>query len=217
MPKPASKLRELLGWASLACLVIGGVLWALSPLGVELSALKFKTPDVFWRLFPSSPALLLAGLVGLYLWNAREGSRVGRVGVWISILGSVLVVVGNVGLYHLGVDDAFIMSAPAYRAFRLGLLLLAAGALLFGVVGTRSGNLPTWVGLPFALSSLAGLLAVVQDLGSFGGALWAVFGAGWAWLGLAIFADSLQGEGKRAGHPRPSAKEHRTGEADSAG
>jgi hypothetical protein len=31
---------------------VGGVLWALSPLGVHLSELRFHTPNVFWKLFP---------------------------------------------------------------------------------------------------------------------------------------------------------------------
>ena len=39
-------------WTGLLC-VPGGMLWALSPLGVHLSELKFKTPDLFWKLFPT--------------------------------------------------------------------------------------------------------------------------------------------------------------------
>ena len=213
MPEPATKLGRFLGWMSLACLVGGGGLWALSPLGVELSALEFKTPDVFWKLFPSSPALLLVGLVGLYLRGREGAGRAVRIGLGAAILGCVLVVAGAVGLYHLGLDDAFIMAAPAYRALRLGLLLLAAGALLFGAAATRAGSLPTWAGLPFALSALAGLLAVAGDLGRFGAALWAVFGAGWVWLGLAVFVGSLR-RGKRCVEPSPSSAEgRRTGDA----
>jgi len=83
------------------------------------------------------------------------------------------------------------MSAPAYHVFRVGLILLAAGAFLFGAAETRKRRLPTWGGLPFALSALAGLVAVWQDLGSFGAALWASFGAGWVWLGLALSVESI--------------------------
>jgi len=200
----ASKIGTLLWWASLACLVGGGLLWALSPLGVELSAAKLKSPDVFWRLFPSAPSLLALGLVGLLLFGGgRRGPAAEKLGLWAALAGAALVVAGAVGLYHLGVDDAFIVAAPAYRAFRLGLILLAAGALLFAFAGTRTGNLPVWAGLPFALSALAGLLSAAQDLGPFGAALWAVFGAGWVWLGLTLFVGSFRKTDRaaRAAHP----------------
>ena len=186
MPGTGTKTKTLLRLTALACLIGGGALWALSPVGVELATLKFKSPDVFWKLFPSAPLLLALGVLGLLL--GRNGGRglAAKVGLWGALAGLLLVAAGDVGLFHLGVDDAYIMAAPAYRAFRLGLLLLAAGALLFGAAETRAGGLPAWAGLPFALSALAGLLAVSQDLGPFGAALWAVFGAGWVWLGLAI-------------------------------
>jgi hypothetical protein len=205
--REGSRIATLLWWASLACLIGGGILWTLSPLGVELSGLKFKTPDVFWKLFPLSPALLFAGLIGLYLWRREGRSTAARIGLWAAFAGSALIVAGDVGLFHLSVDDTFIMAAPAYRAFRGGLVLLAAGALLFGAAETRSRGLPAWGGLPFVLSALAGLLAVARDLGPFGAALWAVFGAGWVWLAFALFVDSFRitgrvAEGRRMGERR---------------
>jgi hypothetical protein len=207
--KAGSRIGTLLWWVSLACLIGGGVLWALSPLGVELSGLKFKTPDVFWKLFPSSPALLFAGLIGL-LWRGRRSGTVAKIGLWAALAGSALIVAGDVGLFHLNLDDTFIMSAPAYRALRAGLVLLAAGALIFGAAETRSGGLPAWAGLPFALSALVGLVAVARDLGPFGAALWAVFGAGWVWLAFALFVGSSRIKGW-------TAEGGRTGEARTAG
>jgi len=179
-------------WASLACLAGGGALWALSPLGVRLSELKFKTPDVFWKLFVSAPLLLGLGLAGLLLFGGGRRNPAAGVGLWVALAGAALIAAGDVGLYHLGVDDAYIMAAPAYRAFRAGLLLLAAGALVYAVSDSMAGRLPAWAGLPFALSALAGLLAAAQDLGPFGAALWAVFGAGWVWLALGLFSYSLR-------------------------
>lgn len=187
-----SKTVSLLWWASLACLVGGGLLWMLSPVGIELSELKFKTPDVFWKLFPSAPLLLVFGILGLLLRRGAGRGLAARIGLWAALAGLLLVAAGDVGLYHLGVDDDYIVAAPAYRAFRAGLILLAAGALLFGAAETRSRGLPAWVGLPFAIASLAGLLAVARDLGPFGAALWAVFGAGWAWLGFGLAVGSFQ-------------------------
>jgi len=60
-------------WTGLLC-VPGGMLWALSPLGVHLSELKFKTPDLFWKLFPSAPLILLLGLIGLQLRQSGRSS-----------------------------------------------------------------------------------------------------------------------------------------------
>ena len=192
MSKAGQKIGWLLRWASLACMVGGGALWALSPVGVALSEAKFKTPDVFWKLFPSAPLLLAIGVLGLIFGHHEGRGLAAKVGLWGALVGLLLVAAGDVGLFHLGLDDAYIVSAPAYRAFRTGLLLLAAGALLFAFAETRSRGLPAWAGAPFAIASLAGLLAVARDLGPFGAALWAVFGAGWVWLGLAVWTGAIR-------------------------
>ena len=182
-------LRRSLGflvrWAGLLC-VPGGALWALSPLGVSLSETFFKSPNVFWKLFPAAPLLLLVGLVGLQLRQRGRSGLLQKLGFWLALLGLLLVVAGDAGLYWLGLDDRFIMTAPAYRAFRLGLLLLGAGSILFGVAAPRGGALPTWGLLPFALGSLCGLISFAVDLGPLGAVLWMLFGLGWAWLGLSL-------------------------------
>jgi hypothetical protein len=168
--------------------VAGGVLWALSPVGVHLSEVKFHTPNIFWKLFPSAPLLLLIGLVGLRLLVSERSGATQKTGFWIALCGLILVVASDVGLYWLGLDDAYIMSAPAYRTFRLGLLLVAVGSILFGVGAGRDLTLPLWGALPFAVGGLAGLTSFTTDLGYLGSALWFLFGFGWAWLGLSSLA-----------------------------
>ncbi|CAA9396877.1 MAG: hypothetical protein AVDCRST_MAG22-943 [uncultured Rubrobacteraceae bacterium] len=187
-------LRRLLGflvrWAGLL-VVPGGVLWTLSPIGASISETAFGTPNVFWKLFPSAPLLILVGLVGL---QARQWGRSGllqKIGFALALLGLVLIIAGGTGLFWLGLDDTFIMTAPAYRAFRLGLLLLGAGSILFGVAAPRDGALPTWGLLPFVVASLCGLISFATDLGSFGTVLWMLFGLGWAWLGLSLAVDGF--------------------------
>ena len=183
-------LRSLVRWVGLMC-VPGGVLWALSPLGVQLSELEYHTPNVFWKLFPSAPLLLLIGLVGLHFRISGRSGRLERVGFLLALLGLVLILAGNVGQFWLGIDNVYIMTAPAYSSFRIGLLVLGVGAVLFGVAVGRDGTLPVWGALPFAIGALCGLVAFVRDLGSFGVMLWILFGVGWTWLGLALLLDGI--------------------------
>ncbi|HSL00636.1 MAG TPA: hypothetical protein VK869_09895 [Rubrobacteraceae bacterium] len=196
---PLRLLAGIVGWAALLC-VPGGVLWALSPLGVHLSEARFNTPNVFWKLFPFAPLLLLTGLIGLHVRFSGRSGWLERVAFAVTLLGLVLVLAGNVGQFWLGVDDLYIMTAPAYYSFRLGLLVLAAGTMLFGVAAARDETLPVWGALPFAVGGLCGLVAFARDLGSFGAGLWVLFGTGWAWLGVVLLVEWLRDlwRGRRA-------------------
>lgn len=185
-------LLTLVRWAGLLC-VPGGVLWALSPLGVQLSEMQFKTPNVFWKLFPSAPLLLLVGLIGLHLRFSGRSGMLERVAFFVTLAGLVMVIAGDIGEFWLGLDNVFIMAAPAYRTLRIGLLVLAIGTMLFGVAAARGETLPVWGALPFAIGGLCGLVAFSADLEAFGAALWILFGVGWAWLGFAFLVDGLLG------------------------
>ena len=157
-------LSFLLRWTGLLC-VPGGVLWALSPTGVYLSELRFNTPNVFWKLFPSAPLLVLVGLIGLHVLISGRSGWLERVGFYVALLGLVLILAGDVGEFWLRTDDVYLMTAPAYRAFRLGLILLAAGSILFGVGAGRDRSLPVWGALPFSIGALCALISVVKNLG----------------------------------------------------
>jgi hypothetical protein len=183
-------LSFLLKWGGILC-VPGGVLWALTPTGISISNLAFHTPNVFWKLFWPAPLLILLGLVGLQLRQSGRSGLLGKLGFFVAILGLVMVIAGDVGLYWLGVDDDYIVTAPAYNTFRLGLLVLAVGSILFGVTSPRDGALPTWGLLPFVVGSLCGLISFSRDLGSFGAVLWILFGVGWAWLGLSLAVEGF--------------------------
>ena len=183
-------LSFLLKWGGILC-VPGGVLWALTPTGVYISNLAFHTPNVFWKLFWPAPLLILLGLVGLQLRQSGRSGLLEKLGFFVAILGLVMVIAGDVGLYWLRVDDIFIVTAPAYNAFRLGLLVVAVGSILFGVTSPRDGALPTWGLLPFVVGSLCGLISFSRDLGSFGAVLWILFGVGWAWLGLSLVVEGF--------------------------
>lgn len=186
----AKLLSGLVRWSVLLC-VPGGVLWALSPLGVSLSEYRFATPAVFWKLFPSAPLLLMLGLIGLQLWQSGRAGWFGRIGFVLALLGTLLIVAGAVGKFWLGVDDYYLMAAPAYRAMRIGFFVFALGSVVFGAAALRARSLPAWGAAPFAVFSVGGLVAVTQDLGTLGATLWVLFGAGWAWLGCSLLVEAL--------------------------
>ena len=183
-------LAGLVRWSVLLC-VPGGVLWALTPLGVSLAEYRFAAPAVFWKLFPSAPLLLMLGLLGLQLWQAGGAGWPGKVGFALALLGIFLIVAGGVGKFWLGVDDTFLMTAPAYRTMRIGFLLFALGSIMFGAAALRARTLPVWGVAPFAVFSVGELVAVTGDLGMIGATLWILFGAGWAWLGLSLLVEEV--------------------------
>ncbi len=177
-------LTNLIRWSWLLLCVLGGVLWALSPLGVYLSELEYQTPDVFWKLFPSAPLLLLVGLIGLHARLAGYSGRLGRTGFFVAVSGLVLILAGDIGEFWLGIDDAYLLMAPAYHVFRAGLIVLGVGSVLFGLGTLRAGALPSWGALPFVLGSVGALISFARDLGYMGATLWIAYGVGWTWLGL---------------------------------
>jgi hypothetical protein len=146
---------------------------------------------------------LLAGLLGLHFLVSDRSGWLERAGFFLALLGLVLILVGDVGEFWLGLDDRYIMAAPAYRAFRLGLVVLGVGSVLFGVAAGRDGALPVWSALPFALGALCGLISFSRDLGQFGTVLWILFGLGWVWLGLALLLEGVARfwRKRRATHP----------------
>lgn len=178
-------------WGALACAMAGGVLWVLSPVGIRISELKFHTPNVFWKLFPSAPLLLLVDFFGLYFLVSSRSGWIERVGFLLALLGLGLILVGGIGQFWLGLDDRYIMTAPAYRVFRVGLVVFAAGSILLGVVAGRDRTLQVWGALPFAIGALRGLISFSGDLERLGAALWILFGLGWAWLGFALLIDGI--------------------------
>ena len=157
-------LAGLVRWSVLLC-VPGGVLWALSPLGVSLSEYRFATPAVFWKLFPSAPLLLLSGLIGVQLWQSGHAGWPGRASFALALMGIFLIVVGDVGKFWLGVDDTYLTTAPAYRAMRIGFLLFALGSITFSAAALRAWTLPVWGLAPFTVFSVGELVAVTGDLG----------------------------------------------------
>jgi hypothetical protein len=174
----------------------GGVLWGLSPLGVRLAEYRFGSPDTFWKLFPSAPGLLLIGLVGVFLWLGLPRGIV-RLGFVVAVVGILLVLVGDYGVFYTDIDDRYLLSAPAYRALRLGFFVMAGGTALFAYGTLRDGSLPKWVAIPFLVGSLLGFVSFVRELSYVGAGMWIAYGVAWVWLGLTPPVQGVRGFFKR--------------------
>lgn len=208
MRRLAALLFRWIAWlAALAC-VPGGALWALTPLGIQLADQQLPAgSERFWQLFFTAPLLLLVGLAGLWWLGCLGSGRLARVALIVTCVGLGMVVFGNVGQFWFGLDDLFTVTAPAYRTFRIGLVLLALGALVLGIATAYKRTLPAWGALPFVLAALCGLVAFLQDLGDLGAGLWSAFGADWIWLAfsatLGRLLASLRNQKTKTSDPLP--------------
>ena len=112
--------RFILRWSGLL-VVPGGVLWALSPIGVSLSESLFHTSNVFWKFFPSAPLLILLGLIGLQLRQAGRSGLLEKAGFAVAALGLLVLAVGSI---------LFAVAAPREGALPTwGLVPFVVGAL----------------------------------------------------------------------------------------
>lgn len=182
-------------WFASMSTIPGGMLWALTPMGVSLAESRLPSgPEGFWQLFASAPLLLFAGVAGLHLRRLTgRGGWLRWVSSIVALAGFLMVAAGNVGQFWLGLDDTFILAAPAYRAFRIGLFVAAAGMLLIGISVLKDRTIPSWTVPPFLVGALGGFVAFTVELGSTGAMLWALFGFSWAWLGVVVFFQDALG------------------------
>ncbi|CAN5619826.1 hypothetical protein BH24ACT22_BH24ACT22_01200 [soil metagenome] len=155
-----------LGWSvrlmALAC-VPGGAFWALTPVGIQLADQRLPAgSERFWQLFSAAPLLLLLGLAGLWWLGCLGSGLPARAGLATAGIGLAMIVLGNVGQFWLGLDDLFTVAAPAFRVFRLGLVLVALGAIVLGTVAALRRALPIWSAAPFVLGALCGLFRGFQ-------------------------------------------------------
>lgn len=179
---------NLIRWGALAA-VLAGALFI-----VEAVAVPF-IGDSHWgfhALDAPPHALLAVGLVGLYLWQTRQG----RIG-WLGTVGFILVVTACVvialgGLAIVFVDGVLRAPVGVLDSIHPVELLLIIGAVLFSMATMRADLLPRG----------GALLIIVGALGFFGIAFagvapeWlisvavVILGAGWAWLGYALWLES---------------------------
>jgi hypothetical protein len=160
---------------------------------VEAVAVPF-IGDSHWGFhaldFPAH-AFLAVGLLGFYLWQKGQErfGWLGTVGLILIVAASVVIAIG--GLAIVFIDGVLGAPVGVLDAIHPVELLVIIGAVLFGMATMHVNILP----------SGGALLLIVGALGFFGisfagvGPEWlisvavAVLGAGWAWLGYALWSE----------------------------
>lgn len=151
--------------------VVGGMLWALWPVGTEVFFAESVRTDIqavaalAYALFPLLPAvLIILGLAGLHQFHGSTYGRVGLLGVTVSA-GAVAIMASGLALEGI---DIFILggtslSGIAHGGFFLGFLVLLLGSIALGIAVRRADRLlrARWLGLLLAVAIPAGIAMVI--------------------------------------------------------
>jgi hypothetical protein len=180
---------NLFRWGGLAALLAGALFI------VEAAAAPFLE-DFHWAFHAiDSPAhaLLAVGLVGLYLWQRRQirFGWLGTVGVILIVTTSVLITLG--GLAIAFIDGVLQTETEALNDIVHPLeLVVMMGAVLFGMATMRVNVLPSGGALLIIIGALVyfGIKIIGMGPDWLISVAVAIVGAGWVWLGQALWSES---------------------------
>ena len=180
---------KLFRWGGLAALLAGAFFI------VEAAAAPF-IEDFHWAfhtLDAPAHALLAVGVVGFYFWQRRQEpfEWLGTVGVILIVTASVLITLG--GLVLIFVDGVLGTEAEVLNDIVHPLeLVVMIGAVLFGMATMRVNVLPSGGALLIIIGALVYFGIKIVGVGP----EWlisvavAIVGAGWVWLGQALWSES---------------------------
>lgn len=151
--------------------LLGGVLWALWPLGTDVffgEATRSGVQAVAafaYALLPLVPAaLIVLGLVGLQKFHGDTYGRLGAAGTAVSA-GALAVMAGGLALegFDIFVLEETSLSGIAHGGFFLGFLALLIGSIVLGVAVRRADRLlrARWLGLLLVIAIPAGIAMVI--------------------------------------------------------
>jgi hypothetical protein len=194
-------------WSARAGLV-GGLLWALFPLGELPSAHSVLTPEgslaYFGLGYLYATLLLLMGLKGLHAIHRRSYGWLGSVGLFVSF-GALIVAFAWGAFEMMNMASTSTASTVAYLTLIVGFFILAWGSALLGVAitGTLRDPLLYLGGLLLTIAVPLGFLFVLVTGAAWDFEFWAgltvPYGVSWMVLGYAL----LRAKG-RAALPRTS-------------
>jgi hypothetical protein len=178
--------------------MIGGVLFLAGPLFYDLQLLSSR--DVASLMVLTGLSLVAAfllqpvAMVGFYALHPHLGAR-------LVIVGSLATALGGTVFFTLGEAGDFLQASPPLAWVALGLLGLVAGLVfiaegfvIYGIVVLRSGALPRWCGVAFIATPPVALVSgIVSGIVSGHPAtgftsIFVVFGIAWLALGYALWA-----------------------------
>jgi hypothetical protein len=187
---------NLVRWGAWAGM-LGGLLWALFPLGVLPEVDSVLTPrgalahSILGYLLPQ--LLMLVGLAALHTLHRRSYGWLGTMGFYVSFVALVLALVG-------GVFEMTMMAATgtgstlAYLNVIVSFCILAWGSALLGmaITGTLHDLTSYLGGLLLSVAVPLGLVFVVATGGAWDFGFWAgltvPYGVAWTLLGYALLS-----------------------------
>lgn len=179
---------DLIRWGGLAA-IWGGVLWALWNAGLEFvvgwgepPSPAYERYEAYNKVMPVILPLLVAGLLGFHAAQKGGHGWLRRAGLIIALIGFTLLLVGNVAEFWVFNTQPYGEAngrANSWTLYLLGVFTLSIGSVLFGIATLRAKILPHRAAVLFTVGSAA---AVVPFIGML------LFGAGWAWLGYALWS-----------------------------
>ena len=188
---------NLVRWGAWAGM-LGGLLWALFPLGELPEVDPVLTPRVslaYYGLGYLLPQLLmLVGLAGLYGLRSRSYGWLGNAGIFVSFVALVLVFAGSAWDMKK-IASTGVGSTLGYLTLIIGFFLLTWGSGLLGLamIG-RLRDLTSYLGgLLLSIAVPLGLLFVFAAGSAWDFGFWAgltvPYGVAWALLGYALLSE----------------------------
>jgi hypothetical protein len=180
---------NLIRWGGLGALLAGAFFIVEAAAGPFIGDFHWA----FHALDAPAHAFLVVGLVGLYLWQTRQGrfGWLGTVGFMLIVAASVVIALG--GLVIVFVDGVLGAEAEVLNDIVHPLeILVMIGAVLFGMATMRLNVLPRGGALVIIIGALVYFGIKIVGVGP----EWlisvavAILGAGWAWLGHALWSES---------------------------
>ncbi len=177
-----------------AALAAGSLLFIVNKFN-DMSRIYFNIPlrDVVpgdnVLLVALGQILLVAGCLGCYLVYAKRSSRAGKIGLGLFAGGVILVALGHIDFTPYSPNEAL------FVLVLVGVLLMLAGLVLFGVLNVRSRALAYWQALPL-ITGLLGVAGFILSGGSENNpvvflALRTCFGIGLVLMGIVLWQDKV--------------------------
>lgn len=182
--------------------MLGGTLFvALLALGLlanfgALAGTFLESPLGYFTLEAPTMVLLAVGVAGLYAHGAPRFGKLGKAGFSVSLAGFSLAALGGAYVVLVGIFSGD-SSVPQWLndvTHPLAMLLIDVGSVLFAIAMLRTGlslrgGALLLVASPLALAGMTavGLGGLYQAIPS------AMSGAGWVWLGYAVWSGSATG------------------------